>query len=267
MASENIYLYSDNYQLGITLEDYTLNVSSKMIRCIAIDDEPLALLQIADYIKKTPFLELVGQFESALQAMEVLEDLPIDLMFVDINMPDLSGMDFVKTLDNPPKVVFVTAYSEYALEGFRVDAIDYLLKPIGYPDFLKSANKVKSWFDLNQRKPDVIRSDKNFLFIKSDYKILRINFDDIKYIEAMNEYVRIHLVSTKPAMTLLNMKTIEEQLPADRFMRVHRSYIVNLTKISVIERSRIIFDGKVYIPVSDQYKSKFQSYVDSNFLT
>ena len=237
-----------------------------MIRCIAIDDEPLALRQISDYIKKTPFLELGGQCESALQAIEILENNPVDLMFVDINMPDLNGMDFVKTLENPPKVVFVTAYSEYALEGFRVDALDYLLKPISFVDFLKSANKVKSWFDTHQRKADEVKSNKEFLFIKSDYKILRINFDDIKYIEGMSEYIKIHLINSKPVMTLLSMKSIEEQLPPDRFMRVHRSYIVSLEKISVIERSRIIFDGTVYIPVSDQYKSKFQSYIDKNYL-
>jgi DNA-binding LytR/AlgR family response regulator len=238
-----------------------------MIRCIAIDDEPLALRQIADYIKRTPFLELTGQSESALQAIKMMEELPVDLLFVDINMPDLSGMDFVKALDNPPKIVFVTAYSEHALEGFRVDAIDYLLKPISYVEFLKSANKVKSWFDNNLRKSDEVKSNKEFLFIKSDYKILRINFEDIKYIEGMSEYIKIHLSNSKPVMTLLSMKSIEEKLPSDRFMRVHRSYIVNLTKISVIERNRIVFDEKVYIPVSEQYKSKFQDYLDKNFLT
>ncbi|HEY5469504.1 MAG TPA: LytTR family DNA-binding domain-containing protein [Bacteroidales bacterium] len=238
-----------------------------MIRCIAIDDEPLALMQIAGYIKKTPFLELVGQYESAIQAIDVLGNISVDLMFVDINMPDLNGMDFVRTLEKPPRIVFVTAYSEYALEGFRVDAIDYLLKPISYVDFLKSANKVKSWFDSHPQKSDDIKSDKDFLFIKSDYKVLRINFSDINYIEGMSEYIKIHLTNSKPVMTLLSMKFIEEQLPSDRFMRVHRSYIVNLTKISVIERNRIIFDGKVYIPVSDQYKARFQEYVDKNFLT
>ncbi len=237
-----------------------------MIRCIAIDDEPLALKQIADYISKTPFLELAGLCESALQALELLDKTPVDLMFVDVNMPDLSGMDFVKTLENPPFIVFVTAYSEYALEGFRVDAIDYLLKPISYSDFLKSANKVKAWFDAMRQKPAEVMSNKDFLFIKSEYKILRINFDDIKYIEAMSEYIRIHLVNSKPVMTQLSMKSIEDQLPEDRFMRVHRSFIINLSKISVIERNRIIFDGTVYIPVSDQYKSKFQNYIEKNFL-
>ena len=238
-----------------------------MIRCIAIDDEPLALTQLAGYIKKTPFLELVGQYSSALQAIGVMGNTSTDLMFVDINMPDLSGLDFVRTLENPPRIVFVTAYSEYALEGFKVDALDYLLKPISYVDFLKSANKAKSWFDNHIQKSDEVRSDKDFLFIKSDYKVLRINFSDIMYIEGMSEYIKIHLANSKPVMTLLSMKFIEEQLPADRFMRVHRSYIVNLTKISVIERNRIIFDGKVYIPVSEQYKTRFQEYIDKNFLT
>jgi two-component system LytT family response regulator len=237
-----------------------------MIRCIAIDDEPLALRQIAGYIKKTPFLELAGECESASKAIEVLENTPVDLMFVDINMPDFNGMDFVKTLDKPPKVIFVTAYSEYALEGFRVNAIDYLLKPVSYVDFLRSANKAKSWFDTHQQKPVEVKSDKEFLFIKSEYKILRINFNDIKYVEGMSEYIKIHLTDSRPVMTLLSMRSIEEQLPQDRFMRVHRSYIVSLEKISVIERSRIIFDGKVYIPISDQYKAKFQSYIDKNYL-
>ena len=237
-----------------------------MIRCLAIDDEPLALRQIADYIKKTPFLELAGQCESASSAIELLENIPIDLMFVDINMPDLSGMDFVKALDKPPKVIFVTAYSEYAVEGFRVNAIDYLLKPVSYVDFLKSANKAKEWFDRHQHKPDEVNSNKDFLFIKSEYKIVRISLDNIKYIEGMSEYIKIHLTNSKPVMTLLSMKAIEDHLPPDKFMRVHRSYIVSLEKISVIERSRIIFDGTVYIPISDQYKAKFQNYIDKNYL-
>jgi two-component system LytT family response regulator len=238
-----------------------------MIRCIAIDDEPLALKQITGYIKKTPFLELVGECESALHAMDFLGQTEVDLMYVDINMPDLSGMDFVKTLENPPGIVFITAYSEYALEGFRVDAIDYLLKPISYTDFLKSANKVRIWYEKQHVKKEELKSDKNFLFIKSDYKILRINFDDIKYIEGMSEYIKIHVTNSKPVVTLLSMKAIEEQLPSDKFMRVHRSYIISLSKISVIERNRIIFDGNIYIPVSDQYKANFQKYIDKNFLS
>lgn len=237
-----------------------------MISCIAIDDEPLALEQIGDYVRQTTFLILEGLFVNSLQALEFLSGNQVDLIFVDINMPDLTGLDFVRTLHDPPKIVFVTAYGEHALEGFRVDALDYLLKPVSYADFLRSANKVRTWFSVNQTEIAEIKSNKDFLFIKSDYKIIRINLDDIKYIEGMNEYVRIHLTSAKPVMSLLSMKSIESQLPADRFMRVHRSYIINLSKISVIERNRIIFDGKVYIPVSEQYKTKFQEYIDQNFL-
>ena len=237
-----------------------------MIRCIAIDDEPLALKQIESYIDKTPFLEKIAVCESALQAMQVIQEQPVDLMFVDINMPDLSGMDFVKSIDNPPKIIFTTAYSEYAVEGFRVDAVDYLLKPISYPDFLRSANKAKSWFDNRAEKEIQIDSNEQFLYIKSEYKILRINHSDIKYVEGMREYVKIHLVNQKPVMSLISMKKLEEFLPEAKFMRVHRSYIVNLDKITTIERSRIIFDGDVYIPVSEQYSQRFQEYLNKNFL-
>lgn len=237
-----------------------------MISCIAIDDEPLALKQIAGYIKKTPFLELKGEFGSALKAITFLQENEIDLMFVDINMPDLSGLDFVKSQSNPPKVIFTTAYSEYAVEGFKVNALDYLLKPIDYDIFLKSANRAHEWFDLHEKKDVKIDSNDNFLFIKSEYKVLRINLSEIKYIEGMREYVRIHLVGQRPIMTIVSMKKIEEYLPVNKFMRVHRSYIVNLEKITTIERSRIIFDNNTYIPVSAQYSQKFQEYLNRNFL-
>ena len=237
-----------------------------MIRCIAIDDEPFALKQIESYIDKTPFLEKVALYDSALQVAEEFLHEQVDLMFVDINMPDLSGMDFVKTLDNPPKVIFTTAYSEYAVEGFRVEALDYLLKPISYPDFYKSVLKAKSWFEINQKNQLQVRNDSQFLLIKSDYRIVRINFKDINYIEAMSEYVKIYLTGSKPVMSLLSMKSLEEQLPPDQFMRIHRSYIVNLSQISIIERGRIVFDGKIYLPVSEQYKNKFQAWVDKNFI-
>ncbi|WP_117883641.1 LytR/AlgR family response regulator transcription factor [Aureibaculum luteum] len=236
-----------------------------MISCINIDDEPLALKQVASYICKTPFLELKGSFESPLEAISFLQDNAVDLMFVDINMPDLNGMDFVKSLNSPPKVIFTTAYSEYALEGFKVDALDYLLKPIDYATFLKASNKANEWFGNQQNEKEELKSDDDFLFIKSEYKIVRVKLDDIKYIEGMREYVRIHLVNDKPVMTLLSMKSVEEQLPKNNFMRVHRSFIVNLKKITTIERNRIVFD-KIYIPVSEQHKEKFQKYLDANFL-
>jgi len=236
-----------------------------MIRCIAIDDEPLALKQMAGYIEKTPFLELQEGFENALEAIAWLQDHETDLMFVDINMLGLSGMDFVKSLNQPPKVIFTTAYSEYALEGFRVDAVDYLLKPIGYPDFLKAAEKARERLGMRKVESSQVESDDNHLFIKSEYKILRINLADILYIEGMREYVRIHIENQKAVMALMSMKKLEGFLPKARFMRVHRSYIVSLGKVNTIERNRIVFD-KVYIPISDQYKEAFQEFLDKNFL-
>lgn len=238
-----------------------------MINCIAIDDEPLALKQVSAYINKTPFLGLMEQFDNAFEAIEFVQNNEVDLMFVDINMPDLSGMDFVKSLNNPPKVIFTTAYSEYALEGFKVDAVDYLLKPIGYSDFLKAAEKAKERLQPKSEEDAKVESNDKFLFIKSEYKILRINLADIKYIEGMREYLRIHIENQTPVMTLMSMKKMEEFLPERYFMRVHRSYIVNLEKVNTVERNRIVFDNKVYIPISDQHKADFQKFLDESFLT
>jgi DNA-binding LytR/AlgR family response regulator len=236
-----------------------------VIRCLAIDDEPLALKQIGTYIKKTPFLELTGLCRNAFEAMELLKNGQVDLMFVDISMPDLSGMDFVKSLSVKPYIVFTTAFSEYAFEGFRVEATDYLLKPIGFTDFLKAANKVRSIIELKTAKTEIPKPAADHIFIKSDYKLIRVELSDIKYIESMHEYVRIHLTNEKPLMTLVSLKAIESELPAERFIRVHRSFIVNKDKIKVIERNRIVFDKNIYIPVSDQYKEKFREFLDGNF--
>jgi len=236
-----------------------------MINCIAIDDEPLALKQIAGYIAKTPFLNLVASFESALEVLNYLNENKVDLMFVDIQMPDLNGMDLVKSLKNRPEVIFTTASKDYAIEGFKIDALDYVLKPIDYASFLKAANKAKEYFELLDKQPDKLTANSNYLFLKSEYKIIRIEIDKILYIEGMSEYVRIHLENAKPVMSLIRMKSIEQRIPTAQFMRVHRSFIVNLAKITTIERNCIIFD-KTYIPVSDTYKDAFQSYIDENFL-
>ena len=236
------------------------------IKCIAIDDEPLALKQISAYIEKTPFLECVALCNSAFDAMDFLANNDVDLMFVDINMPDLNGMDFVKSLVEKPQVIFTTAYSEYALEGFQVDALDYILKPISYDIFLKAATKAKNWFDLNQKQPEIIQTTSDYLFVKSEYKLIRILLSDIKYIESANEYIQIHLTNEEPVTTLIRLKAMEEQLPKNKFMRVHRSFIVNLDQVKVIERNRIIFDHKIYIPIGDQYKEAFQSFIDKTFM-
>ncbi|MDX9773263.1 MAG: LytTR family DNA-binding domain-containing protein [Bacteroidales bacterium] len=237
-----------------------------MITCIAIDDEPLALKQLVGYINKTPFLRLENSFTSAYKALEYLNDNQVDLMFVDINMPDLSGIDFVKSLTNPAKIIFTTAYREFAFEGYQVDAADYIVKPIGYSDFLKAVNKTRDRYFAVAPEPATIRNDEQFLFIKSEYKIVRIDFNNIMYIEGMRDYIRIHLENQKPIMSLMGIKKLIEHLPSEKFMQVHRSFIVNLTKITTIERNRIIFDPDVYIPVSEQYKDAFQSYLDNNFL-
>lgn len=238
-----------------------------MIRTIAIDDEPLALQLLTGYIEKTPFLDLAGTFDNPLDAMEFLNQNEVDLMFVDIQMPDLSGVEFAKILNNSPKLVFTTAYEKYALEGFKLEAIDYLLKPFGYDDFLKAALKAKKQFELeNLDKNDTVESNNAFLFLKSDYKIRRINFDDIIYIEGLKDYVKVFLKHhDQPIMSLNSLKALESKLPVEKFMRVHRSYIVNLEKIETIDRSRIVF-GKVYIPVSEQYKQQFKAFLDENFI-
>ena len=237
-----------------------------VIKCLAIDDEPLALKQIGLYIKKTPLLELVALCNNAFDALDLISSGKVSLVFVDISMPDLNGLDFVRSLNEKPFIIFTTAFSEYAVEGFRVDAVDYLLKPIGYNDFLRAVNKVRSLMELHEVKPEKIKTTGEHLFVKSDYKLMRINLDDIKYIESMHEYIRIHLINEKPVMTLVSLKSIEEQLPKEKFMRVHRSYIVNMGRINLIDRNRIVFDNNVYIPVSDNYKDKFQEFIDKNFL-
>ncbi len=237
-----------------------------IIKCLAIDDEPFALKQIGSYIKKTPFLELVSLCNNPFSAMEVIRAHQVDLMFVDISMPDLSGMDFVRSLTIKPLVVFTTAFSEYAIDGFKVDAVDYLLKPIGYKEFLKAANKATSMFQLKSGQIDSEPAAKNHLYIKSEYKIIRIELSDIKYIESMHEYVRIHLINEKPVTSHISLKAIEELLPSSVFLRVHRSFIVNSTRIKVIERNRIVFDNNIYIPVSDQYKAGFQKFLNKNAL-
>ncbi len=235
------------------------------ILCIVIDDEPLAVKKIAAYIGKVPFLELAAECRSAAEAMNVMNSVDVQLLFIDINMPEISGMEFAKSLTNKPYIVFTTAYSEYAVEGFQVEAVDYLLKPISFSNFLKAVNKVKNRIELtSNNQKESVTTKANHLFVKSDYKLIRIELTDIKYIESQHEYIKIHLLNSSPITTLLSLKSIEELLPPEKFMRVHRSFIVNLSKISVIERNRIVYDGNVYIPVSKQYKEKFLKYIDGN---
>ena len=216
-----------------------------MIRCLAIDDEPLALQQLAAYIKKVPFLELAAQCQSALEARQFLEQETVDAIFCDINMPDLNGMDFVKSLVSPPLVVFTTAYAEYAIEGFKVNAVDYLLKPFGLQDFQRAANRLKErMVSTNATTPT---PPDDTIFVKTEYRIVKVK------------------IAAKPIITLLSMKKMEERLP-DYFMRIHRSYIVNLNMIQEVNKNRVIMDSDTYLPIGDMYKETFQQYLDTKFL-
>ena len=251
-----------------------------MIRCLAIDDEPLALEKLKTYIEKTPYLELKASCMSALAASRIFAEQPIDAIFVDINMPDLNGMDFVKSLYTPPLIVFTTAYSEYAIDGYKVNAVDYLLKPYGFDDFQRAANKVLHQYQLIQHasqqlaevsksvQPNTLETNEesHIIFVKSEYRMVRIDIHKIRYVEAMSEYLRLYMEGEpKPVIALLSMKKLEERLPQN-FMRVHRSYIINLQKIQQIERSRIIMDKDTYIPVSDGYKDAFNRFLSEKAL-
>ena len=247
-----------------------MNKTSK-ITCVAIDDEPLALGLIAGYVSKTPFLELLGQFDNPLDAMEFIEDNPVQLLFLDIQMPDLTGIDFAKILDTKYKIIFTTAYDRFAVDGFKVDAIDYLLKPINYEVFLKSAQRAKKYFDLLSNSQDSlpnspVTANGKYLFIKSDAQLRRINYNSILYFEGLKDYVKIYVKnSNTPIIFHATMKYVEEKLLADRFMRVHRSYIVNLENINTIDGSHIVFGSKL-IPISDKYKEAFDEFVKNKYL-
>ncbi len=237
-----------------------------MIHAIAIDDEPLALSLISGYIRQTPFLNLAGEFDNPITAIEFLENHSVDLVFLDIQMPDLIGTDFARYIQNGPKIIFATAFEKFALEGFKLQAVDYLLKPFGYDEFLISANKAKKLIELEHREETTLESNDNFLFLKSEYKIRRINFDDIIYIEGMKDYVKVYLrTDPKPVLSINSLKTLEAKLPAKKFMRVHRSFIVNLNRVETIERFHIVF-GKTLIPVGEAYKEQFQKFLDENFI-
>ena len=254
-----------------------------MIRCMAIDDEPLALQQIVAYIGKVPYLELAAQCQSALEAHQFLQHDTVDVIFCDINMPDLNGMDFIKALVAPPLVVFTTAYAEYAVEGFKVNAVDYLLKPFGLQDFMRAANRIRERMSpklgddrgLNKgnissssapQPPNLGGATDDTIFLKTEYRIVKVSISDIRYIEAMSEYLKVYLESeAKPIITLLSMKKMEERLP-DYFMRIHRSYIINLTKIHEVNKNRVIMDSDTYLPIGDMYKETFQNYLDTKFL-
>ena len=230
-----------------------------MIRCLIIDDEALALDLLEDNIRKVSFMELVAKCKSGFEAMELLHKEKIDLIFLDIQMPDISGIQFLKSLPVKPLVIFTTAYEKYALEGFELDVVDYLLKPFSFERFLKSVNKAQEYLGLQQKS---VSSEKEtpskipeYLFVKSDYKLIKIDTTDILYIEGLKDYIKIY-AGEKPVVTLMGMKTIEEKLPSADFQRIHRSFIVNLHKIRFVQRNTVIIGDKV-IPIGENYRESF----------
>ena len=244
-----------------------------MLKCIAIDDEPLALRQLQGYIAKINFLKLEKAFTNAIEAQQYLAGNPIDLIFVDINMPDLSGVEFVRSLVSRPMIIFTTAYSEYAVEGFKLDAIDYLLKPFSFADFSRAAAKANSLYELRQGRlpaqPDsdseATPKDREYISVKADYKVSLVRIADIVYIESEGEYVRMHLCDGSTITTLFRLKNMEAALPSEQFMRVHRSYIVNLRAIRSYVRGRIFLSDTEYVPIGENYKEAFQNYIDRHF--
>ena len=236
------------------------------IKCAIVDDEPLAVELLASYVEKIPFLELCGKYNNATDALHGIGEQPVDLLFLDIQMPELNGLELSKMIPESTRIVFTTAFNQYAVDGFRVNALDYLLKPISYADFLDACNKALQWFQLTQQseQPSAPRTEEEptSIFVKSEYKLLQINLDDIRYIEGLKDYVKIYTEqSPHPILSLMNMKAIEQMLPASRFIRGHRSFIVQKSKIREIERNRIVF-GDVYIPIGDSYKQAFQDFIN-----
>ena len=239
------------------------------LSCAIIDDEPLAVELMESYARKTPFLELRASFGSGVAACETLREHPVDLLFCDIQMPGLNGMELSRMLPEETRVVFTTAFDRYAVEGFRVGAVDYLLKPISYADFLTAANKAFEWFELKRRsvgKPSPAGAGPESIFVKTEYRLQQIELDRIDYIEGLKDYVKIHVDNEPhPVLSLMSLKSLEEQLPADRFVRIHRSYIIQPSKMQAIERNRLVF-GKEYLPISDNYRQPFYEFLAAHSL-
>jgi DNA-binding LytR/AlgR family response regulator len=236
-----------------------------MIKCIAVDDEPLALEIITDFARKVPFLSLVQTFENAAEAMRYLQDERVDLVFLDIKMPDINGIQFLKSLKYPPMVVFTTAYGEYALDGYDLDVVDYLLKPVPFERFLRAASKAQEYMNVTQQKNGDSNSNghvNDYIFIKTEYKIIKINLEDILFIEALKDYTKIY-TPYQPVLTLRSLKSFETRLPADKFIRVHRSYLVSLNKINSVEKNTVMIANQS-IPISDGYRDRFYEVITRN---
>lgn len=231
-----------------------------MIRCLAVDDEKWALDLLADNIRHVPYLELVKLCKNAREATETLYAEPIDLIFLDVQMPGLSGLQFVQTLSNPPMIILVTAYEQYALEGFNLSVVDYLLKPVSLERFIKACNKAKDVYDLRNIKRNSQQDTSDHIFVHADYSLVKVVFDEILYIEGLKDYVKIYLSSSnKPVITRMSLKSLEEKLPAS-FIRTHKSYIVSIPRVSSIKRD-IICINEAEVPIGESYKESIATII------
>jgi DNA-binding LytR/AlgR family response regulator len=231
-----------------------------MLNCLLIDDEPLALQILGDFVNKTPYLKLIGKFEDPLQSLSLFESQKIDLLFLDIKMPDISGIDFYKSLVNKPEVIFTTAYSEYAIDGFELKAMDYLVKPISFEKFITACNRVKDFIEIKNQKD----KGKEFFFINVSHKMHKIFYDDILYLEGYKDYTKVHLISSpNPLLILHNLKYFEDLLDKKQFIRIHRSYMVSLRKINTASRKSVTINNNS-LPVSDNYRDSFFSLIEQH---
>lgn len=232
-----------------------------ILKCCIIDDEPLARELIQSYVEKTPCMSLLGCYESASEAIKTIMSGEPDVVFLDINMPCLNGIEFAEVIPPNTRIIYITAYEKYALQGFKANALDYLLKPVSYPEFLKAVTKATQWKSMSQALIQRNEDEVNSIIVKSDYKLVQIELDNVLFVEGQKDYVKIYL-DKEPftVSSLMNLKSLEQKLPSSKFLRVHRSFIVNTAKIKTIERNRIVF-GKTYIPISDTYKQQFSDYI------
>ncbi|NIG57450.1 LytTR family DNA-binding domain-containing protein [Chitinophaga sp. Cy-1792] len=233
-----------------------------MLKCIAVDDEPLALDLLEDNITKVPYLQLVAKCNNAFEAIEVLQQQHVDLIFLDIQMPGLTGLQFLQSMANKPMVILITAYEKYALEGFNLDVTDYLVKPVPLERFIKACNKAHELYQLKTVTRAIIEPE--FIFVNVDYSLFKVVFDDIIWVEGLKDYVRIHLKSSnKPVITRMSIKSMEEQLPGRRFMRIHKSYIVAVACITAIRKNSVFLDT-LELPVGDTYRDSLQALTGKN---
>ncbi|TWP22830.1 response regulator transcription factor [Apibacter muscae] len=242
-------------------------MNSNKISCIIVDDEPMALQLIENYVNQTAYLELIGKFNNAIEVLDFINKQKVDLIFLDIQMPELNGLQLAETIKDHTKIIFTTAFDQYALEGYKVNALDYLLKPFDYKEFILAANKAKEWFELihaKDQKGVSKRQSPEYFFVKSEYRQIKISFHKILYIESLKDYVKIWLKDEpKPILTLMSLKKLEEELPKDRFMRVHRSFIISLEHIQSIEKNQVIIHQQ-HITISEQHKENFYKFIQSN---